>query len=66
VIPDKALYVAQKVVAQAKISITLVVSQPNQPVSNALVFIRQLRPVAVATFTDQEEFTCPPNADAVL
>ena len=54
VVPGKALDVAQIIPAQTKAPVPLVMRQPDQPVGNLGVLIRQLRLVTVTGLADRK------------
>lgn len=54
VVPGKTLDVMQIISAQTETPVLLIMRQPDQPIGNFRVFIRQYRLVAVACLTDAE------------
>lgn len=59
----EAFYVAQVQKTQAKSPVALTASDAEQPVGNDLIFLIQLRLIAVATFADNKQVTGKTYAD---
>lgn len=65
VIPAKAFHIAQVQKTQTKAPITVVLSQPNQPVGNLSIFIAEIAFIGKAGFTEAKHPTGHLNTDAL-
>jgi len=63
VINPEAFYVTLVLKAQAKSPVALTVSDAEQPAGNDLIFLIQLRLVAIATFADNKQLAGKTYAD---